>query len=162
MIKLIDPQVSKSDLDKLHDLLNICLSCSESFKFLTTSLVEFDTTDIEGILEEQMNNGVEFLVYENGDHFDGLLLCKSSKWEGFELFLLVVNSHSQNKGIGQQLISQCIDMAENTCYQSVDASVYSDNKRMLRLLIKNDFRPIDIKFHVRADGMDMIKLRRYI
>jgi len=34
--------------------------------------------------------------------------------------------------------------------------------QVLRLLIKNDFRPIDIQFHARADGMDLVKLRKYI
>lgn len=41
-------------------------------------------------------------------------------------------------------------------------SVFADNKKMLRLLIKNDKRPIDIQFHARADGMDLIKLRKYL
>ena len=162
MIRLINPRDNKADFDSVKNLLNRCLINSDSLKFLSTSLIPFDENDIGNILEEQISEGVEFLVHETNNTFSDLLLYKCSKWQGFELFLLAVDSQYQKQGIGQRLTAECLDIALNHQYQAVDAMVYSDNKKMLSLLINQDFRPIDMQFHSRADGMDMVKLRKYI
>ena len=81
---------------------------------------------------------------------------------GFELFILAVDKKYQRKGIGQQLIDECIRIASDESYKCIDSVVFADNKRMLRLMIKNDFIPIEIRYHLRADGTDIVKLRKYL
>ena len=90
------------------------------------------------------------------------MAIKRQQSQGFELFLLAVNRNNQRSGIGQSLINECINIALREKYKCIDSFVFADNKNMLRLLIKNDFRPIDMQFHSRADGMDLMKLRKYI
>ena len=162
MIQLIHPLDNKSDFDKLTDLLSKCLDYDESFKFLSYSLIKFDKKTIENLTEKHKENGIDYIVYETNNLFSGLLAYKKNKFQGFELFLLAVDKDNQKKGIGQNLINECIKIATGDNFKSIDSFVFADNKKMLRLLIKNDFRPIDIQFHARADGMDLIKLRKYI
>jgi|WetSurMetagenome_2_1015567.scaffolds.fasta_scaffold00276_3 hypothetical protein len=44
----------------------------------------------------------------------------------------------------------------------IDSFVFADNINMLRFLIKNEFRSVDIQCHARADGMVLIKLGKHI
>jgi ribosomal protein S18 acetylase RimI-like enzyme len=162
MIRLIHPLDNKSDFNKLNELLAKCLDDNDSFKFLSYSLIKFDKKTIESLTENHKENGIDYLVYEGGDLFSGVLAYKKKIFQGFELFLLAVDKDYQKKGIGQNLINECVKIAVNDKFKSIDSFVFADNKEMLKLLIKNNFRPIDIQFHARADGMDLIKLRKYI
>jgi ribosomal protein S18 acetylase RimI-like enzyme len=162
MIRLIKPLDIKSDFDKLTVSLLRFLDDQESFKFLSYSLIKFDKKTIEGLTNQHKENGIDYLVYDKNGGFSGLLAIKRKQSQGFELFLLVVDKSNQKTGIGQSLINECISMALREKYKCVDSFVFADNKNMLRLLIKNDFRPIDIRYHARADGMDLIKFRKYI
>ncbi len=162
MIRLIKPLESKTDFDNLTDLLSRCLNNDEFFKFLSYSLIKFDKETIESLTKSHKENGIDYIIYETNNSFLGVLAFKKSKFQGFELFLLAVDKDNQKKGIGQNLINECIKIAVNDNFKSIESFVFSDNKKMLRLLIKNDFRPIDIQFHSRADGMDLIKLKKYL
>jgi ribosomal protein S18 acetylase RimI-like enzyme len=162
MIRLIKPLNSKSDFDKLTGSLLRFLDDRESFKFLSYSLIKFDKETIEGLTNQHKENGIDYLVYDKDGVFSGILAIKRKQSQGFELFLLAVDRNNQKTGIGQSLINECISIALKEKYKCIDSFVFADNKNMLRLLIKNDFRPVNIQFHARADGMDLIKLRKYI
>jgi len=162
MIRLIKPLVSKSDFESLTSSLMRFLNDPDSFKFLSYSLINFDKETIERLTNQHSENGIDYLVSENEGLFSGILAVKRKKSQGFELFLLAVNKDNQKTGIGQSLINECLALAVKEKFKSIDSFVFADNKNMLRLLIKNDFRPVDIQYHARADGMDLVKLRRYI
>ncbi len=162
MIRIINPLEDKSDFDKLTDLLAKCLDCNDSFKFFSYSLIKFDRKTIERLTEKHKENGIDYIIYETNNLFSGVLAYKKNKLQGFELYLLAVDKDNQKKGIGQSLINECIRIAANDNFKSIDSFVFADNKHMLRLLIKNEFRPIDLQFHARADGVDLIKLRKYL
>jgi len=162
MIRLIQPLDNKTDFDNLTDLLLKCLDNDEYYKFLSYSLIKFDKKAIENLTKNHKENGIDYIVYEKNDLFSGVLAYKKNKFQGFELFLLAVDKDKQKKGIGQDLINECIKIAANDNFKSIDTFVFADNKKMLRILIKNDFRPVDMQFHARADGMDLIKLRKYL
>ena len=161
MIRLIKPLDNKSDFDRLTNLLLKCLEDDESFRFLSYSLIKFDKDTIESLTKNHNEQGIEYIVSETNRLFYGILAYKKNKFQGFELFLLAVDKGNQRKGIGQSLINECIRIADLDNYKSIDSFVFADNKKMLRLLIKNGFRPIEIQYHSRADGMDLIKLRKY-
>lgn len=162
MIRLIHPLDSKPDFDKLTELLSKCTDDADSFKFLCYSLIKPDKKTIENLTENHRKNGIEYLIYEANDLFSGILAYKKDKLQRFELYLLAVDKDNQRKGIGQSLVDECIKIAAKDNFTSIDSFVFADNKKMLRLLIKNDFRPVEIQFHARADGMDVIKLRKYL
>lgn len=162
MIRLINPLECKSDFDTLTNSLLRFLNNPDSFKFLSYSLINIDKETIEGLTNQHRENGIDYLVSENGELFSGVLAVKRKQSQGFELFLLAVNKDDQKTGIGQSLINECLSLAIKEKFKCIDSFVFADNKNMLRLLIKNDFRPIEIQYHSRADGMDLIKLRKYI
>lgn len=162
MIRLIQPLENKTDFDKLTDSLYKYLDNNESLKFMSYSLIKFDKEKIEEGTQKHRENGIDYIVFENDGIFTGVSAIKRSKFEGFELLLLIVNGDNRKTGVGQSLINECIKIAVTENYKCVDSLVFADNKNMLRLLIKNDFRPINIQFHARADGMDLVKLRKYI
>jgi ribosomal protein S18 acetylase RimI-like enzyme len=162
MIRLIKPLESRSDFDSLTTSLMRFLNDPDSFKFLSYSLTNFDKETIERLTNQHRENGIDYLVSENEGLFSGILAVKRKRSQGFELFLLAVSKNNQKTGIGQSLINECLSLALKEKFKCIDSFVFADNKNMLRLLIKNDFRPVDIQYHARADGMDLIKLRKYI
>jgi ribosomal protein S18 acetylase RimI-like enzyme len=162
MIRLIKPLDSRFDFESLTSSLLRILNDPDSFKFLSYSLINFDKETIEKLTNQHRENGIDYLVSENKGLFSGILAVKRKRDQGFELYLLVVNKDNQKTGIGQSLINECLTLALKENFKSIDSFVFADNKNMLRLLIKNDFRPVAIEFHARADGMDVIKLRKYI
>ncbi|MEI6048445.1 MAG: GNAT family N-acetyltransferase [Bacteroidota bacterium] len=162
MIRLINPLDSKADFEKLTDSLWRFVNDPDSFKFLSYSLINFDKKEIEEMTLRHKENGIDYLVNDKDGVFSGLLAIKRIKSKGFELFLLVVDKSNQKSGIGQSLMTECIRIASKEKFKCVDSLVFADNKDMLRLLIKNDFIPIDIQYNARADGADIIKLRKYL
>lgn len=162
MIRLIKPLECRSDFDSLTSSLMRFLNDPDSFRFLSYSLINYDKETIEGLTNHHRENGIDYLVSENEGLFSGVLVVKRKQSHTFELFLLVVNKDDQKTGIGQSLINECLNLALIEKFKTIDSFVFADNKNMLRLLIKNEFRPVDIQYHARADGMDLIKLRKYI
>jgi ribosomal protein S18 acetylase RimI-like enzyme len=159
MIRLIEPLTNTEDFNRLTSSLSSFLNDPESFRFLSYTLVRFDKKFIEEQTKNHKEIGLEYLVNEEDGFFNGILALKRNPVQGFELFLLVVDRKAQKMGIGQNLINNCIRIAKNENYKCVDSFVFADNKNMLRLLIQNNFRPIEILHAARADGMDLVKLR---
>ena len=159
MIRLIEPLTNTSDFDRLTSSLSHFLDDPESFKFLSYTLVKFDKKYIEEQTKKHKEVGLEYLVNEKDSVFNGILAFKRKPAQGFELFLLVVDAKNQKNGIGQNLINECIQIAKDEKYKCIDSFVFADNKNMLRLLIKSNFRPVEVLHSARADGMDLVKLR---
>ena len=161
MIRLLNPTESKSDFERLTCAYSRFLDDPESLKFLSYTLLKFDRKAIEEITRKHKDNGLDYLVYELDNEIIGILAFKRNPAIGFELYVLIVDRSKQKGGIGESLINECCKIAAEEKYICVDTLVFTDNKNMLRLLIKKDFRPIEIIHHSRADGMDLIKLRTY-
>jgi ribosomal protein S18 acetylase RimI-like enzyme len=162
MIRLLNPTESKSDFERLTGAYSRFLDDPESLKFLSYTLLEFDRKAIEEITRKHKENGLDYLVYELDNEIIGILAFKRNPAIGFELYVLIVDRSKQKSGIGENLINECCKIAAEGKYKCIDTLVFADNKNMLRLLIKKDFRPIEIIHHSRADGMDLIKLRTYL
>lgn len=160
MVRKIKPLQNKSDFNKLVRAIVGFNTDEESLRFLSFTLLPLDEEDIIRFTENHEEMGIEYIVYEQDGLFTGILAYKKNKFEGFELYLLGVDSGFQKRGIGQLLITECIRIAKLEEFKCINCSVFADNKNMLRLLIKNDFRPLEIQHHARADGMDMLKLRK--
>ena len=107
-------------------------------------------------------NGIDCVVEEESNKYKGIMAIKRNMPQGFELFLLMVNKANRNRGISHKLIQECVAITTKENYRCIDCFVVTDNKNMLRLQIKNSFMPLEMQYHPRADGMDLLKLRRYI
>ena len=80
--------------------------------------------------------------------------------ETFEILTVVVDGKSRSKGVGNMLISKALSIAEEKNFKAVDVAVFADNKKMLSLAIKNDFKPVKIENRKRFDGEDIVYLKR--
>jgi len=162
MIRILNPTEDRSDFDRLVSAYSAFLDDQESLKFLSYTLLKFEKKSIEEITRKHKERGLDYLVFEKDKKICGILAYKRNPAIGFELFGLVVDRKEHKAGIGETLINECLKIAAEEQYKCIDTLVFADNKNMLRLLIKKDFRPIDIIHHSRADGMDLIKLRKYL
>jgi ribosomal protein S18 acetylase RimI-like enzyme len=162
MIRSIFHTDNRKDFDKLTECIYQILDDERTFKYLSYSMVRSDRNTIEEITKNHKKAGLEYIICEEAEVFAGVSAVKKNTEQGFELFLLAVRPEYRCSGLGQNLIDASVENALSGNFRSVDTFVFSDNKNMLRLLMKNDFMVIDISHHMRADGMDLLKLRRYL
>jgi len=164
MAKHYNPLESEEAFEKLTKTYHQFMQHKESFQYLTFSFQDFTLEKIIELTRNHKEAGLDYYVYEDetDGEIKGILTLKRSFETGLELFLLLVDPEERGQGIGQQLINKCIEIGQQEGYKSIDAYVFADNKRMLLLTIKNDFIPIRIKPHARADGMDLVHLKYYI
>lgn len=73
----------------------------------------------------------------------------------------VLPTHKGN-GVGKRLIGKCVDVAREEGYRAIDAVVFANNFRMLKLLIGMEFQPINMECHRGCDGSDLLYLKKYL
>ena len=73
-----------------------------------------------------------------------------------------VQPEFKRKGIGSSLIKHAIDLASDQNFQAVDAGLFTDNINMMRILLSFNFMPIRLNHHARADGMDLLYMKKYL
>ena len=54
------------------------------------------------------------------------------------------------------------ELAKELDYKAVDALVFTDNLNIIRLLLSFEFLPVNILHHVRADGIDLMSMKKYL
>lgn len=163
MIIRYDPLESDEHFHTFVSAMRRLTTDPVSFKFLSYTLRPLQPETAEMLTRTYKEHGFEYYV-DLADNQEITAVCglKRDEFEGFELFVLVVDPQYQRQGIGQQLVEKTIEIAKNEQYACVNAVVFADNKNMLRLLLKNDFIPIGMSYRKRADGADLVYLRRYL
>lgn len=58
------------------------------------------------------------------------------------------------------MIVHAIGLAVDLGYKAVDCSVFVNNFKMLRILLKLEFVPVRIEYHARADGVDLVRMKK--
>lgn len=162
MIKEFVPQKSTTDFLKLKEAYRRIYLDEESFSFLSLTSIKFSDEQIDVWLCNHIESGIRYFCHLEEDKITGILITRIDKVEGFELFSLAVDVDSRNKGIGGILVDKSVEIAEEYGFLAVDVFVFADNRKMLRLVIDKGFIPVKIDYHVRQDGCDGIKLRKYI
>lgn len=61
-----------------------------------------------------------------------------------EIDNMEVSAHSRSKGIGSQLINECLNIAKQKGYQRVHVNSYYANTKAVEFYVKNGFKRIDI------------------
>ncbi|NLE63813.1 MAG: GNAT family N-acetyltransferase [Bacteroidales bacterium] len=162
MIRFIQPLSNPSDFAKLEEALLEHLNSECHYHFLTYTLMKLDRPQIRYLIQTHKEAEIDYVVYEEDNRFAGIVAYKRNAIFGFEVYVMVVAKHFQRKGIGKQLLEATKQAAIKEGYKQMDVLVFADNKTMLRLLLKCDYIIINIQHHMRADGMDIIKLRKYL
>ncbi|HEY85923.1 MAG TPA: GNAT family N-acetyltransferase [Chloroflexi bacterium] len=109
-----------------------------------------------------IENGVDYYAAsEAGGRILGISVVKIDPILGFELLGLVVRSEHHRQGIGRKLVENAVGLAQQSGFSAIYTAVFADNKAMLRLLIGLDFIPVRMTHRVRADGADIMYLKKY-
>ena len=157
---------SKSDLQNAKRYVNAYLRLFNepgNLKFLSFTGIPFKRETVEVWLRDADASETEYhtAIGKNGK-ICAIMVTVANPIEGFEILAVVVDAEYRRLGVGDQLIDIAIRKAEEKGFHSVSIAIFADNKRMLSLVIKNDFRPYKIDFHARWDGEDIVYLKKYL
>ncbi len=148
---------------KLEDAYSKLFNKEENLRFLSLSNLPFDSNTIESFLKNSSAEEVEYYAaISPDDNIIGISAFESDLIKGFQLIGIVVDDEYRHEGIGRALIDKGIEIAGYKGFKAINMSVFADNKAMLILLIKIDFKIIKIDHHARFDGEDLIYLKKYL
>ena len=133
----------------------------ENLKYLSFTGIPFARKTVETWLCNADAAGTEYqiAVGEDGE-ICAIMVLVDNPIEGFEILAVVVDTGCRHRGVGGQLIDLAVQKAKEKGFKSASIAVFADNKRMLSLAVKNDFRPYKIEYRARWDGEDIVRLRK--
>jgi ribosomal protein S18 acetylase RimI-like enzyme len=79
-----------------------------------------------------------------------------------ELFALGVNPSRRCQGIGSALIKRCVNTLQKNSFVSIKTTVFADNLKMQRMLLKHEFYPVSMEHGKRYDGMAVINYMKQL
>jgi ribosomal protein S18 acetylase RimI-like enzyme len=157
------PTINESDFNQLKSSYLQMVNDPDTLRYLSYTLKPFDEQTVITWLRTHLENDIEYHVASNSDgQIVGISILKFNVVYGFELLGLVVHHSQRQKGLGRNLVEYLVSIARQQGFSSIEVSVFADNKPMLLLLIDLDFIPVRITAHARADGMDVVHLKKYI
>jgi len=134
-------------------------NAEENRRFLSVSQVPVTQAIVHAWLADP-SGGRVFRACAADGTIIGLLAVTIADQMGFELLGLGVRPDWHGQGIGPALIQRGLDTARDLGFISVEVDVFADNPTMLCLVLKRGFVPIGMRHRVRADGVDVVRLRR--
>lgn len=160
-VRDFDAQDDESDRKQLLAAFLDIWNAEENLQFLSFTLRPFEKDIVRGWLVNHKDHGGRFLCAVDADgRVLGISVVKIDPVEGFEIHGLGVRPGFKRQGIGRKLLERTIDLAAELDFKSLDTAVFADNPAMLRALLSMDFLPIGMTFHKRADGADILRMRR--
>jgi len=148
---------------KLSDVYLKLFNKKECLKLLSFTNQPFDSNTITSFLKNAYVEDVEYYVaITSDDDVIGISAFESDLIKGFNIIEVVVDSNYREYGVGSSLIIKGIEIAGKKGFKAIDINVFADNKPMLVLLLKMDFKIVRIEHHMRFDGEDLIYLKKYL
>lgn len=162
-IRELNPDDSIDDKNALLPAYLEIWNASESLKYLSLTLRPIDREAAEISLGESGYQGFRFFcATDDNGRILGIIIIKVNPSSGFEVYGIGVRPESKGHGIGSKLIQHAICLASDLEYEAIDAIVVADNAAMLRLLLSFGFIPIAMDYHKRADGADIVYMKKYM
>lgn len=135
----------------------------DSLPFLSYSGQRFTPSQIRGWVNElHESNPIRYLFAEENEEILGIAVLNVNYIDGFELLALGVDPYQRGKGIGSGLIEQCCQYALEKGCLSVKTTVFADNLRMQRLVMKHGFYPVSMEHGKRYDRMAVVNYLKQI
>ena len=135
----------------------------ENLKYLSFTLKPFEPETVSFWLDNHKEQGGRyFCALNNSNEILGITVIKVSPIDGFEIYGIGVRPELKRHGIGSELITHAIGVAEKLGFKDIVALVFADNPAMLRLLLSLGFIPSGMEYHKRSDGADIVHLKRYL
>ncbi|MDD1774898.1 MAG: GNAT family N-acetyltransferase [Methanobacterium sp.] len=154
---------NSDDFHRLAEAYSKLFNEKNSLKFLSLTGIRFDNPTIYSLLKNAPVNDTDyFTAISPQNEILGIAIFESDILKGFTVMGIVVDSNYQEYGIGTTLINKGIEIAREKEFKAVDISVFADNKSMLIMLLKMDFKPVRIENNARFDAEDLVHLKRYL
>lgn len=153
------PATCQADLAALTPAFLRIWNAPQNLPFLSFSLRPFEEAQVRGWFETHLESGGRYFAAVSGEgQVLGVAVVRVDPIAAFELFALGVQPESQGRGVGRLLTSHVLGVARSLGFGCVEASVFADNARMLRLLLSLGFLPVRMEHHRRCDGADLVIL----
>lgn len=156
------PQQNSKDTDSLKTFLIAMYNDPQVRQFITYTLRPFSEKQIDLWLSSHVDDNVRYFSFIQNDHIAGLAIVGEHEERGCELIGLLVLPDYQGQGIGRTLVQHVFQLAKQSGWLSIDVRVFADNKKMLKLMIDEDFIPVRMEYHKRADGTDVVHLKKHL
>ena len=162
-IRELEPATDDSHLEKLLEAYMVIFNHPENLGFLSLTQIPFSEEETRRWLIRSQEQGRRyFAVVGEGDEILAISVVKADPRVGFEISKLAVKPEVKYQGFGRLLIDCALSTAASEGFQAVDASVFADNDATLRLTLGSGFTPVRMTHHLRADGGDIVHLRKYL
>lgn len=155
------PAASRSDSDELLGAFLAIWNAPENLRCLSFSLEPFEELQVRDWFDNAARDHIRyFAAITTTGAIAGISVLRVDPISPFEILGLAVRPDSQGIGVGRLLVSHTLELAKSVSSGCVQAAVFADNERMLRLLLSSGFIPVRIDYHRRADGGDLVVLQR--
>lgn len=157
------PQTNNADYNRILPSFLSIWNDPENNKYLSFTLQPFLADQAGFWFSNHLDAGVRYFAVsgESGETL-GISVIKINRVEGFEIFGLGVRPEVKRRCVGSSLIAHAIDLARELGFKAVDAGVFADNFKMISLLTRHEFMAVNIRHRVRADGADIVYMRKYL
>jgi ribosomal protein S18 acetylase RimI-like enzyme len=161
IIREFIPEKSAEDLALLLPAFLRIWNAKENLKFVCLTLRPFDEAQARGMFARHLAGGVRYFgAVDARSEIRGILVTRTSPCEGFEFANLGVQPEYKRKGIGRALIRHALHLAEQEGFRAVEGKVFADDIPMLRLALDLGFQPVRMDYGRRADGANLVHMKR--
>ena len=162
-IRELEPATDESHLEQLLEAYMEIFNHPENLSYLSLTQIPFEAgATRDWLIRSQSRGRRYFAVVGDTDNILAISVIKADSRLGFEISKLAVRPEVKYQGFGRLLIDCALTTAASEGYQAVDASVFADNEATLRLTLGSGFTPVRMTHHLRADGGDIVHLRKYL
>lgn len=157
------PQNNKDDFNRLLPAFLSIWNNPENLNYLSLTFQHIQKETVSDWFSNHIDRNTRYCVAVD-EHREilGLSAMKANSIEGFEIIGLGVQPKAKRQGVGSSLITHAIHLAIDLGYKAVDCRVLANNINMLRILLKLEFLPVQISYHARVDGVDLIQMKKYL
>jgi ribosomal protein S18 acetylase RimI-like enzyme len=156
------PQDSQADFDRLLPAYLALWNAPGNLPFLVYTLKPLEERRLRFEFMHHLMLGERYFAAMDGERIVGLSVLKARPAERFELAGVAVHPAEQGRGIGRQLVEHAAIIARWDGFDAMEASVFADNGRMLRLLGRQRFTVTAATPQARADGIELVRLCKSI
>nr|CRH05669.1 Protein of unknown function [Candidatus Magnetococcus massalia] len=146
--------------EAIHATYMAIWNAPENLRFLSRTGKPFTEAQVWLWLEQHDSQGGAFIYAWDASKQEviGVAISMLDAMHGASLLGIGVLPTHRNQGVGQGLIDATLIHATKKEFHQLEAEVFCDNPEMLRLLLKLNFTPVEMRYHQRYDGTDSLRL----
>lgn len=154
------PQDSQADFDRLLPAYLELWNHPDNLPYLIYTLKPLEPKAVRFDFMHHLMLGNRYFAVMANDRIVALSVLQAAPAERFEILGMAVQPEFQGRGIGRKLIDNAAIIARWDGFPGIRATVFSDNRRMMTLLLRSGFQVSDVSEAARADGTDLVELCR--